>query len=73
MDEVRENIPAGPHPVPAQCQKYFDLIEGGICIVPADGTERIVFANQKAAALYGCEDAEDFLQTFSSDYRNLVE
>ncbi|SFO24812.1 diguanylate cyclase (GGDEF) domain-containing protein [Eubacterium pyruvativorans] len=73
MDEVRENIPADPHPVPAQCQKYFDLIEGGICIVPADGTERIVFANQKAAALYGCEDAEDFLQTFSSDYRNLVE
>ncbi|MCI5747603.1 PAS domain-containing protein, partial [Eubacterium pyruvativorans] len=73
MDEVTEKISEGAHSVQAQCQKYFDLIEGGICIVPADGTERIVFANQKAAALYGCEDAEDFLHAFSSDYRNLVE
>ena len=57
----------------AQCQTYFDLIEAGVCIILADGTERIVFANDKAASLYECADAEDFLQFVAADYRNLME
>ncbi len=56
-----------------QCHQYFDMIEGGVCIVTADGTERIVFANEKAASLYECADAEDFLSFVSSGFRSLME
>ena len=56
-----------------QCHQYFDMIEGGVCIVTADGTERIVFANGKAASLYECADAEDFLSFVSSGFRSLME
>ncbi len=38
--------------VQAQLQQYYDLLNGGICFVLADGTERIAFANQKMASLY---------------------
>ena len=38
--------------VQAQLQQYYDLLNGGICFVLADGTERLAFANQKMASLY---------------------
>ena len=73
MDDMKMNRPEqNPH-LQGQCQSYFDLIEGGVCIVLADGTERIVMANEKTAALYECEDAEDFLSFFSANFRNLME
>ena len=56
-----------------QYQQDFDLIEGGICFVLADGSERVVFANRKAALLYECEDAESFLQFCAGNYQNLIE
>ena len=55
-----------------QYQQDFDLIEGGICFVLADGSERVVFANRKAALLYECEDAESFLQFCAGNYQNLT-
>ena len=56
-----------------QYQQDFDLIEGGICFVLADGSERVVFANRKAALFYECEDAESFLQFCAGNYQNLIE
>ncbi len=56
-----------------QYGQYFDLIEGGVCFVLADGTERVVFANEKAASLYECEGEASFLQFCSSTYRNMME
>jgi len=73
MDEIMMNRSEAEDHRQAQCQSYFDLIEGGVCFVLADGTERIVFANEKAASLYECKDAEDFLQFFSASWRNLME
>ncbi|MDX8420564.1 EAL domain-containing protein [Stecheria sp. CLA-KB-P133] len=52
---------------------YYDLIDGGVLFVLADGTERIVFANTKAASLYECTDPEELLQYCSSCYQNLME
>ncbi|WP_194608894.1 EAL domain-containing protein [Clostridium vitabionis] len=49
------------------------MIEGGVCIILADGTEKVVFANGKAASLYECADAEDFLSFVSSGFRSLME
>lgn len=56
-----------------QYQQDFDLIEGGICFVLADGSERVVFANRNAAWLYECEDAESFLKFCAGNYQNLME
>ena len=73
MNEVLTNVPEQDDHLQAECRQYFNLIEGGICLVRTDGTERIVFANEKAAALYECENAEDFLDFCSSSYRNVME
>jgi diguanylate cyclase (GGDEF)-like protein len=73
MDEIVTNRSEAKDHRQAQCQTYFDLIEGGVCFVLADDTERIVFANEKVASLYECKDAEDFLQFFSASWRNLME
>ena len=73
MNEVLTNMPEQDDHLQAECRQYFNLIEGGICLVRTDGTERIVFANEKAAALYECENAEDFLDFCSSSYRNVME
>ena len=59
--------------VQEQLQQYYDLLDGGVCLVLADEAEQIAFANQKMASLYECEDAQEFLQTFSTSYRNLME
>ena len=56
-----------------QYKEDFDLIEGGVCFVLADGSERIVFANKKIAALYECDTVEMFMQFCSANYRNLME
>ena len=55
-----------------QYKEDFDLIEGGVCFVLADGSERIVFANKKIAALYECDTVEMFMQFCSANYRNLM-
>lgn len=73
MDAMRMDMPRRDQDILKQCQPYFDLIEGGVCIVLADGTERVVFANSKAASLYECDDAEEFLQFCSCRFRNLME
>ena len=67
------NVPGQDNRTQRQCQQYFDLVEGGVCFVLADGTERIVFANGKMASLYECEDVDDFLLLCSSNFRNLME
>ena len=67
------NVPGQDNRIQGQCQQYFDLVEGGICIVLADGSERIVFANGKMTSLYECEGVDDFLLLCSSNFRNLVE
>lgn len=59
------------HPL-THYQQDFALIDGGVCFVLADGTERIVFANQKVASIYECEDAESFLKFCSAKYQNLM-
>lgn len=64
MEKIMTNRSEAEDHRQAQCQTYFDLIEGGVCFVLADDTERIVFANEKVASLYECKDAEDFLQFF---------
>ena len=56
-----------------QYKEDFDLIEGGVCFVLADGSERIVFANKKIAELYECDTVEMFMQFCSANYRNLME
>lgn len=66
-------VPGQDERTQKQFQQYFDLVEGGICIVLADGTERVVFANKKAASLYECEDAKDLLLLCASNFRNLME
>lgn len=73
MEKIMTNRSEAEDHRQAQCQTYFDLIEGGVCFVLADDTERIVFANEKVASLYECKDAEDFLQFFSASWRNLME
>lgn len=72
MTEAIANA-SGKSRVQAECQEYFDLLDGGVCFVLSDGTERIAFANEKMASLYECEDAQDFLRACSSNYRNLME
>ena len=57
----------------AQCQELYDLIEAGVLIVRADGSGRIVFANGRAASLYGCEDERDLMRLCSSSFRGLME
>ena len=59
--------------IQAQLEGCFDLVEGGVCIVLADGTERVAFASGKLASLYGCEDAQELLRLCSSSFRNLME
>ena len=56
-----------------QYKEDFDLIEGGVCFVLADGSEQIVFVNKKMAKLYECEDIETFMKFCSCNYRNLIE
>ena len=52
--------------------RYFDLLEGGVCIVLADGTERVAFASNPTAVLYECGDEEEFLNLISSSFRNMM-
>lgn len=59
--------------IQAQLEQCYDLIDGGVCFVLADGTERIAFANTYMASLYGCENVQDFLHLCSSSYRNMME
>lgn len=73
MDNTMSEVSEQEYRLQTQYQQYFDLIEGGVCFVLADGTERIVFANGKIASLYECEDAETFLQFCSSNYQNLMD
>ena len=72
MDK-KMNVSEQSERLQAQYEPYYDLIDGGVCFVLADRTERIVFANREAASLYECEDPEAFLQFCSSRYQNLME
>jgi hypothetical protein len=40
MNEVLTNVPEQDDHLQAECRQYFNLIEGGICFVRADGTDR---------------------------------
>lgn len=73
MNEISTGMSGREHQLQAQCRQYYDLIDGGICFVLPDETERIIFANEKAASLFECENADDLLLFSSSSYRNLVE
>lgn len=73
LAETMTNVSGQENCVQTQCQQFFDLVEGGVCFVLADGTERVVFANEKAASLYECKSPEDFLLNCSSNYRYLME
>lgn len=59
--------------IQAQLRQCYDLLDGGVCFVLADGTERIAFANKEVASLYGCESVQDFLHVCSSSYQNMME
>ena len=41
-----------------QYAQYFNLLQGGVCMIAADGSERIVFASRQMALLFECEDEE---------------
>lgn len=56
-----------------QYHQYYDLLEVGICMVLADGTERIAFASRQTALLYECGSEEEVLDFCSSSYRNMVD
>ena len=53
--------------------RYYDLLEGGVCLILADGSEQVVFASAQTARLYECESEEEFLDFCSSSYRNMME
>ncbi len=46
MNEISTGMSGREHQLQAQCRQYYDLIDGGICFVLPDETERIVFANE---------------------------
>ena len=52
--------------------QYFDMLEGGVLVILADGSERIVFASERAARLYECASEEEFLDFCGASYQNIV-
>ena len=72
MDKTKNMVPKQQQ-LRTEYEQYFDLIEGAVCFVLANETEEIVFANEKAASLFECEDVDTFLQFCSSKYQNLME
>lgn len=55
-----------------QYAQYFNLLQGGVCMIAADGSERIVFASRQMALLFECEDEEEFLKYYPS-YQYLID
>jgi PAS domain-containing protein len=56
-----------------QYHQSFDLLDGGVFMILADGTERVVFASSRTAALYECGSEEEFLKLCSSRFRGMVD
>ncbi len=56
-----------------QYHQSFDLLDGGVFMILADGTERVVFASSRTAALYECGSEEEFLELCSSRFRGMVD
>lgn len=56
-----------------QYHEFYDLLNGGICLVKADADETIVFANQNMAELYECESEEEFLTYCDSSYHHMMD
>ncbi len=50
----------------------YDLLEGGICMLSADGAERVIFASGPAAGLYECDSEKEFLALISSRFQNMM-
>lgn len=73
MDKIITDITEQEYQLQKRYHEDFDLIDSGVCFVLADGTERIVFANEKVASLYECENSETFLKFCSSRYMNMME
>ncbi len=42
-----------------QYHRYYDLLETGVCMVLADGSERVAFASRQTAFLYECRSDND--------------
>ena len=50
----------------------YDLLEGGVLMLAADGTERVIFASSPAARLYECDSEEEFLSFCASRFQNMM-
>ena len=50
----------------------YDLLEGGILMLAADGAEQVIFASRPAAGLYECDSEEEFLTFISSRFQNMM-
>ena len=50
----------------------YDLLEGGVLMLAADGTERVIFASRPAARLYECDSEEEFLSFCASRFQNMM-
>ena len=50
----------------------YDLLEGGILMLAADGSEQVIFASRPAAGLYECDSEEEFLTLISSRFQNMM-
>ncbi|MDD6789513.1 MAG: EAL domain-containing protein, partial [Lachnospira sp.] len=55
-----------------QLSQCVALLGESVCIVLADGSEKVVFASDQTARLYDCESAAEFLDFCSGSYRNMM-
>ena len=55
-----------------QLHRFYDLLGEGICIVLADGSERVVFVSSQTAQLYECTSEDEFLAYCGGSYQNMM-
>lgn len=56
-----------------ELHRYYDRMAGGICLIRADRTEKILFVNARMPELYGCSSEEEFMRFCGGTFKGMVE
>ncbi len=53
--------------------KYYDGLAGGVCLISADRSEKILFINDKVPGMYACADEAQFMELCGGTFRGMIE